>query len=61
MSSKSALASLTATYTDSENEDDRESDEGDSPRSTTSVESQVGHGHPKLFNLFPSKKMNKKL
>lgn len=41
MSSKnSALASLTAQYTDSENEDDRDSDEDNSPN-TDSSESQV--------------------
>lgn len=44
MSHKSALASLTAQYTDSENEDDRRSD-GDSDSSDTehSTESQVRH------------------
>lgn len=43
MSSKnhSALASLTATYTDSENEDERDSD-GDDHDSEDSKESQVG-------------------
>lgn len=42
MSSKnSALASLTAQYTDSENEDDRNSDDDDSPNTENSSESQV--------------------
>lgn len=41
MSSKnSALASLTAQYTDSENEEDRNSDD-DSPNTENSSESQV--------------------
>lgn len=37
----SALASLTATYTDSENEDENDSDDGDSERTDASTESQV--------------------
>lgn len=42
MSSKnSALASLTAQYTDSENEDDRNSDDDDSQNTEGSAESQV--------------------
>lgn len=37
----SALASLTATYTDSENEDDEIDRDEDSPQTDESVESQV--------------------
>lgn len=39
--SASALASLTANYTDSENEDGHESDESNSPPNDDSNESQV--------------------
>lgn len=39
--SASALASLTANYTDSENEDGHESDENNSPPTEDSNESQV--------------------
>lgn len=37
----SALASLTATYTDSENEDENDLDGGDSEHTDSSTESQV--------------------
>lgn len=40
-SHNSALASLTAQYTDSENEDDRHSDDDDSQNTEGSTESQV--------------------
>lgn len=49
--SASALASLTANYTDSENEDEHESDENNSPPTEDSNESQVRIRKRHFINL----------